>query len=136
MGGDYSSNGFKNFTQQEGIQIQYTVPYSPEQNGVAERLNRTLFKILRCFFSDLPYLVKELWAELVRIASYIKNRLPFSSNSSFLSLFEILYHRKPSIDHLRISESKCFYHLYQSLWLVCADTSFETGQLDILRNRN
>ena len=109
-GGEYSSNEFKRFAHNEGIQLQYTVPYTPEQNGVAERLNRTLFNMARCFLNDTTNLNKSLWAELIKTACYIKNRLPSRSNEKFISPFEMLYHRKPSIKHLRIIGSKCFCH--------------------------
>jgi hypothetical protein len=107
-GGEYSSIEWKRFTQQEGIQVQYTVPYTPEQNGVAERLNRTLFNTARCFANDSPILTKALWAELIRTACYIKNRVPSSTNANFKSSYEMLFNRPPSIDHLRVIGSKCF----------------------------
>lgn len=119
-GGEYSSLAFKTFAQKEGFQIQYTVPYSPEQNGVAERLNRTLFNTTRCFLNDTSNLIKPLWAELVNTSCYIKNRLPSSSNEGFKSPFEVLYGRQPSINHLRIIGSKCFNH----------KTGKVTGKLD------
>lgn len=109
-GGEYSSNEFKRFAQHEGIQIQYTVPYSPEQNGVSERLNRTLFDMTRCFLNDSATLIKPLWAELVKTSCYIKNRLPSSTNATFKSPFEMLYNRQPTVDHLRIIGSECFCH--------------------------
>lgn len=119
-GGEYSSLEFKSFARKEGFQFQYTVPHSPEQNGVAERLNRTLFNTTRCFLNDTPNLIKPLWAELVNTACYIKNRLPSSSNDGFKSPFEILYGRQPAINHLRIIGSKCYNH----------KTGKVTGKLD------
>ena len=109
-GGEYSSNLFKRFANQEGIQIQYTVPHTPEQNGVAERLNRTLFSTTRCMLNDSPILPKSLWAELVRTACYIKNRVPTSSNEAFISPYEKLFNRPPKMDYLRIIGSCCFSH--------------------------
>lgn len=41
-GGEYISNEFKRFCRQRGIVMDYTTPYNPEMNSVAERLNRTL----------------------------------------------------------------------------------------------
>lgn len=107
-GGEYSSNEFKRFANQEGIQIQYTVPHTPEQNGVAERLNRTLFNTTRCMLNDSPILIKSLWAELVRTACYIKNRVPTSSNEKILSPYERLFKRVPNMEHLRVIGSCCF----------------------------
>ena len=110
-GGEYSSNAFKQYALQEGIQIQYTVPFSPEQNGVAERFNRTLFNMTRCFMNDSANIHKSLWAELVKTACYIKNRLPSSTNQNFATPFELLYNRKPTLTHLRIIGSKCYCHM-------------------------
>lgn len=109
-GGEFSSNEFKRYARQEGLQILYTVPHTPEQNGVAERLNQTLFNTTRCLLNDSPNLVKPLWAELVRTSCYLKNRVPTSSNESFKSPFEILFNRKPSIHHLRAIGSTCYDH--------------------------
>lgn len=109
-GGEYTSNDLRQFAQQEGMQIQYTVPHTPEQNGVAERLNRTLFNTTRCFLNDSPRLIKPLWADLVRTACYIKNRIPTSAHDDNKSPFEVLFQRQPEIHHLRIIGSLCYQH--------------------------
>ena len=41
-GGEYTGEEFDSFCQQEGIKRQFTVAYTPQQNGAAERMNRTL----------------------------------------------------------------------------------------------
>ena len=41
-GGEYSSNEFVNYCAENGIRMMKTVPENPQQNGVAERMNRTL----------------------------------------------------------------------------------------------
>lgn len=46
-GGEYISNELKHFCSVIGIVVDYTVPYTPEQNGLAERLNRTLVERTR-----------------------------------------------------------------------------------------
>jgi len=46
-GGEYVSNELKRFRSVKGIVVHYTVPYTPEQNGLAERLNRTLVERTR-----------------------------------------------------------------------------------------
>ena len=51
-GGEFTSNEFEEYLRTEGIQHQKTVPYNPEQNGVAERLNRTLGDMARCMLND------------------------------------------------------------------------------------
>ena len=46
-GGEYTSDEFDNFFQQEGIKRQLTVAYTPQQHGVVERMNRTLLERTR-----------------------------------------------------------------------------------------
>ena len=41
-GGEYVNNNFKSYCTTECIQMQHTIPYTPQQNGVAERKNRTI----------------------------------------------------------------------------------------------
>lgn len=44
-GGEYLSNEFNKYLETNGIKRQLTVPYTPQQNGVAERANRTLVEM-------------------------------------------------------------------------------------------
>ena len=70
--GEYVNKNFKDFCRKNGIIMETTAPYSPAQNGIAERLNRTLLKHARAmiFTKNLP---KSLWLEAVTYACYIKN---------------------------------------------------------------
>lgn len=70
-GGEYSSKKFRNFCKNKGIKIQYTVAYNPQQNGVAERLNRTIMEKARCLMYDSS-LEKELWGEAIRASIGLK----------------------------------------------------------------
>ena len=45
-GGEYMSDDFTSYLREHGIQAEFTAAYSPQQNGVAERINRTLMKLL------------------------------------------------------------------------------------------
>jgi gag-polypeptide of LTR copia-type/Pol polyprotein, beta-barrel domain/Integrase core domain/Domain of unknown function (DUF4219)/GAG-pre-integrase domain/Zinc knuckle len=74
-GGEYTSKAFKEYCATLGIIMETTAPYSPAQNGIAERLNRTLLEHARAmiFAKGLP---KVLWPEAVAYACYIKNRSP------------------------------------------------------------
>ena len=55
-GGEYTSHAFHTYCSLHGIQRQYSQSYTPQHNGVAERKNRTLLNIVRCFLieSQLP----------------------------------------------------------------------------------
>ena len=85
------------------------MPYTPEQNGCAERENRTLVEAARSMLSaqDLP---KKLWAEAVVTAAYVLNRSAKSSVEN-KTPFELWYGRKATVDHLRIFGTECFVHI-------------------------
>ncbi|KAH9802840.1 retrovirus-related pol polyprotein from transposon TNT 1-94-like protein [Citrus sinensis] len=74
-GGEYTDSEFLAFCKQEGIQRQFTVAYTPQQNGVAERMNKTLTERIRAMLrtADLP---NSFWAEAAKTACYIVNRSP------------------------------------------------------------
>ena len=73
--GEYQSKEFESFLKDNGITHQTTVPYNPEQNGVAESMNRTIMESARSMLmhSRLP---NKFWAEAVNIATYLRNRSP------------------------------------------------------------
>jgi hypothetical protein len=89
----------KNFCAEEGITLETTAPYSPSQNGVAERLNRTLIELANAMLisKGLP---KRLWAEAVSHAAYIRNRCPTKALEGKTPL-EAWSGRKPDVSHLR-----------------------------------
>ena len=74
-GREYNSQEFKDFCSEHGIRMIKTIPGTPEQNGVAERMNRTLNERARCMRiqSGLP---KAFWAEAINAAAYLINRGP------------------------------------------------------------
>lgn len=108
-GGEYCSKEFAAFLQQQGIEHQTTVPYNSEQNGVSERLNKTILCKVRCMLveSGLP---KNVWAEAVNTAVYIINRSPASA-VQFKIPEEIWCGKEVSVRHLRVFGSKCVIHI-------------------------
>jgi len=74
-GMEFCSKQFKNYCKSEGIVRHYTVPYTPQQNGVAERMNRTIISRARCMLSNAG-LHKRFWAEAASTACYLINRSP------------------------------------------------------------
>ena len=76
-GGEYTSNEFVDYLKQNRILKDETIPYSPQQNGVAERCNRTLTESVRSmlYHSNSPL---KFWAEALVTAVRIRNRSPTS----------------------------------------------------------
>ena len=74
-GGEYTSKEFDEFCRQEGIKRQLTVPYTPEQNGVAKRKNRSIVGATRAMLHDqsLPFF---LWVEACSTTVHLHNRSP------------------------------------------------------------
>lgn len=67
-GTEYVNKVFQASFEKDGVRHQRTCPYSPEQNGVAERMNRTLVEKARSVLNDAN-LPKMFWAEEARFAS-------------------------------------------------------------------
>lgn len=78
-GGEYKSKKFAKFCADNGIKHETTTPYTPQQNGVAERNNRTILEKARCMLIDAN-LSKQFWAEAVCAAVDIINVLPNAPN--------------------------------------------------------
>lgn len=72
-GREYLSNDFKELLKTEGIIHQLSVEYTPQQNGVAERKNRTLVEMARYLMlqGNLP---QSFWTEAINSATYLRNR--------------------------------------------------------------
>ena len=79
-GGEYLSREFSEYLQNQGIRHQQTIPRTPEQNGVAERMNRTLMESVRSMLFDSD-LHKRFWAEALSTISRTVVQLPVYQGS-------------------------------------------------------
>lgn len=73
-GGEFVSQEFQTFCDTTGIKRHLTAPYSPQQNGVVERRNRTLMGMTRSLLKHMS-VPNYLWGEAVRHATYLINRV-------------------------------------------------------------
>ena len=94
------SKEFNAFLAERGIKHQCTVPYTPQQNGVAERKNMSLMEMARCMVKSqvLPH---AFWLEAVMCATYVLNRCPTKALQN-ITPYESWHGRKPSVAHLRV----------------------------------
>eukprot|EP00253_Pinus_taeda_P028943 PITA_28943 len=102
-GGEFCSNEFEEFCKKCGIERQKNTTYTPQQNGVAERMNKTLMERARSMLSGVG-LGQEFWAEAMDTACYLVNMSP-SSALEDKTPQEVWTGKKPSLPHLREEES-------------------------------
>jgi len=98
-GREFCNEAFDSFLKMHGIQRRLTVPYTPEQNGVAERMNRTLIEMARCVLFQ-GKLDNSFWAEAVHSACYLRNRCA-SRSLNGRTPYEMWNDMKPQLGHLR-----------------------------------
>ena len=89
------NNRFELVCRHAGIMHQATVPYSPQQNGMAERMNRTLTERTRSMINYMQ-VEKKWWAEAMNTAVFITNRIPCAAHST-KTPFEVCFGVKPDL---------------------------------------
>eukprot|EP00253_Pinus_taeda_P003183 PITA_03183 len=92
-----------------GIKRETTTPYTPEQNGVAERKNRTIVEAIRAMLHD-QRLLKFLWAKDANTVVYVQNQCPHQALGS-KTPEEMFTDKKPDISHFRIFGSVVYFHV-------------------------
>lgn len=104
-GGEYMCHDLQTYLRNEGIAYQCTVGYAPQQNGVAERKNRTLIETATTMIceSGLP---KNCWAEAVRHGNYVLNRI--ISSSSDITPLEMFTKEKPDWTEMKVFGSDVY----------------------------
>jgi len=105
-GKEYCNSTMDALFKEHGIRHRLTVPHTPQQNGIAERKNRTLVETARCMIiqSGLP---PSFWAEAISSANYIRNRCITKGLESGTP-FEKWTGRRPNVAHLRTFGCRTF----------------------------
>lgn len=100
-GAEYKSKDFAKLCQDNKIKQQFSAPYSPHQNGVAERYWRTVFGMARSMLrrAKLP---NKFWVRAVETAVYIRNRSLTSGSETKMTPYETIYARKPNVGYFKI----------------------------------
>ena len=108
-GGEYKSGDFNKYCKDNGIVQKFTVPQTPQQNGVARRENITLVECARNMMKG-KNLSNEFWAEAINTTIYLKNRSPTRCFDN-VTPFEALYGSKPVVNNLKVFGCKSFSHI-------------------------
>ena len=99
-GGEYISAAFQDYLKSRQIRHQTTVPHMPEQNGVAERMNRTQLEKARSMIAHAG-LPKQIWAEAIATAAYLGNRTPTKALTNGTTPYEKWFEREPDASKLK-----------------------------------
>jgi hypothetical protein len=91
---------------EEGIKHEFSYPYTPQQNGVVERKNRTLLDMARTMLDEYKT-PDRFWAEAINTACYSINRLYLHRILKKTS-YELLTGKKPNVSYFRVFGSECF----------------------------
>jgi transposase InsO family protein len=91
---------------EEGIKHEFSSPYTPQQNGVVERKNRTLLDMASTMLDEYKTLDR-FWAEAINTVCYSINRLYLHRILKKTS-YELLTGKKPNVSYFRVFGSKCF----------------------------
>ncbi|KAG7576575.1 Ribonuclease H-like superfamily [Arabidopsis thaliana x Arabidopsis arenosa] len=105
-GGEFTSTEFNQFCEREGIHHELTTAYTPEQNSVAERKNRTVVEMARSMLKQ-KNLPNQFWAESVKTAVYLLNISPTKAVLN-KTPYEAWCGRKPAVSHLRVFGSVAY----------------------------
>ena len=108
---EYCSNEFNEFCKRLGIARHKTVRHTPQQNGLAERMNKTLIKKVRCMLLR-SNLSKHFWAEAAVTAAYLINRSP-SSALEFKTPQEVWSGKPPDLSNLKVFGCPAYAHIRQ-----------------------
>nr|GEU76566.1 hypothetical protein [Tanacetum cinerariifolium] len=98
-GGEFRNKEMNDFCLQKGIKREFSNARTPQQNGVAERRNRTLIEAARTMLADAKLPVT-FWAEAVNIACYVQNRV-LVNKSHNKTPYELFNGRSPAIGFLK-----------------------------------
>jgi hypothetical protein len=108
-GTEFVNGAFERFLKKHGIRHERTQVYSPEQNGLSERLNRTLTEKARCLLrqASLPL---TFWGEAIRMANFLRNHSPAECLEGKVPA-EIWKDQVPTVKYFRKFGCTAFAHI-------------------------
>jgi len=133
-GGKYMGMEFQEWLRSRGMHHEVMNANTPQENRVAERLNRTILEMMRTMMheSDLP---KNLWPFAVQYTQEIVNRLPTQALSENKTLYEAFHLKKPSVKHLQIFGCQAYVHVPDNKQGKLDAKTVEGHFIGLLQNR-
>ncbi|KAI3727128.1 hypothetical protein L1987_66937 [Smallanthus sonchifolius] len=108
---EFCNAEFNKFCKEQGISRHLTVPGTPQQNGLVERMSKTLLERVRCMLADSG-LPKKFWAEAVCTAAYVINRSPSAALNKKTPI-EVWSGRQVDYGNLKVFGSLDYAHISQ-----------------------
>jgi hypothetical protein len=105
-GGEFMSRYFKEFCDEHGIKREYTIPRTPQQNGVVERQNRTVQEMARSMMNE-KNIGQTYWVEAIHTVVHVLNKAHLRPQSD-KTPYELWFGRPASIKHFKVFGSKCY----------------------------
>jgi transposase InsO family protein len=105
-GTEFKNSQIESFLEEEGIKHEFSSLYTPQQNGVVERKNKTLLDMARTMLDEYKT-SDRFWPEAINTACYSINRLYLHRILKKTS-YELLTSKKPNVSYFRVFGSKCF----------------------------
>nr|GEV47696.1 hypothetical protein [Tanacetum cinerariifolium] len=97
---EYKNREMNQFCEMKGILRQFSIARTPQQNGVAERRNRTIIEAARTMLADLK-LLTTFWAEAVNTIYYVQNRVLVVKPHN-KTIYELFHGRTPTLSFMRL----------------------------------
>jgi hypothetical protein len=105
-GTEFKNSKIEGFLEDEGIKHEYSSPYTPQQNDVVERKNRTLLDMARTMLDEYKT-PDRFWVEAIKTDCYSINRVYLHRILKKTS-YELLTGKKSNVSYFRVFGSKCF----------------------------
>jgi hypothetical protein len=105
-GTEFNNSQVEGFLEEEGTKHEFSSPYTPQQNGVVGRKNRTILDMARTMFDEYKT-PDRFWEEAINTTCYSINRL-YLHQILKKTKYELLTGKKPNVSYFRVFGSKCF----------------------------
>jgi hypothetical protein len=103
---EFKNSKVEDFLDEEGIKHEFLAPYTPQQNGVAERKNHTLIEMVRTMLDEYKT-SDQFWAEAINTTCHSTNRLYLHKLLKKTS-YELLISNKLNVSYFWVFRSKCY----------------------------